>query len=221
MTLKRDEWQGIVRDVDWTLRYVDDEAVYPDWLSGSGKVPREAWSQWEESYKVAYPEYVATQNEKEVAAYAVKNALRRSNQFDGLSEAWKSSVKMHLGGIALVEYAAVYGESRMARFGLSPAWRNMAVMGTLDEIRHGQLSLSVGHEMVADDPQFDWAHRALLTNDWVSIALRALIDNMMIGGSVVDIAIQLPFTFETGSPTSSSWLWRPTPWRWGTSTSPT
>lgn len=198
MTLKRDEWQGIVRDVDWTLRYVDDEAVYPDWLSGSGKVPREAWSKWEESYKVAYPEYVATQNEKEVSAYAVKNALRRSNQFDGLSEAWKSSVKMHLGGIALVEYAAVYGESRMARFGLSPAWRNMAVMGILDEIRHGQLSLSVGHEMVADDPQFDWAHRALLTNDWVSIALRALIDNMMIGGSVVDIAIQLPFTFETG-----------------------
>lgn len=103
MTLKRDEWQGIVRDVDWTLRYVDDEAVYPDWLSGSGKVPREAWSKWEESYKVAYPEYVATQNEKEVSAYAVKNALRRSNQFDGLSEAWKSSVKMHLGGIALVE----------------------------------------------------------------------------------------------------------------------
>ena len=198
MTLRREEWQGIVRDVDWTLGYVDDEAVYPDWLSGTGKVPREAWSKWEESYKVAYPEYVRTQDEKETSAYAVKAALNRSNQYDNLTEAWRSSVKMHLGGIALVEYAAVYGESRMARFGLSPAWRNMAVMGTLDEIRHGQLSLSFAHELVERDPQFDWAHKALHTNDWVSIALRALIDNMMIGGSVVDIAIQLPFAFETG-----------------------
>jgi toluene monooxygenase system protein A len=27
--LKREEWQGFVRDVDWSYRYVDDEAVYP------------------------------------------------------------------------------------------------------------------------------------------------------------------------------------------------
>ncbi len=46
----------IVRDVDWTLSYVDDEAVYPEWMSGTGKVPREAWAKWEEDYKVSYPE---------------------------------------------------------------------------------------------------------------------------------------------------------------------
>ena len=27
--LKREEWQGFVRDVDWSYSYVDDEAVYP------------------------------------------------------------------------------------------------------------------------------------------------------------------------------------------------
>jgi toluene monooxygenase system protein A len=54
--LKREEWQGFVRDVDWSYSYVDDEAVFPEWHSGTGKVPRDAWKAWEESYKVSYPE---------------------------------------------------------------------------------------------------------------------------------------------------------------------
>lgn len=198
MTLKREEYEGIVRDVDWTLSYVDDEAVFPDWQCGTGKVPRAAWSAWEESYKVSYGNYVSTQDEKETAAYAVKAALRRSKQFESLAEAWKSSTKMHFGGVALVEYGAVIAESRMARFGLSPAWRNMAVLGALDEMRHGQINLAVAHEFIERDPQYDWSLKALHTNDWVSISLRSLFDAMMLSPSVVDTAIQLPFVFETG-----------------------
>jgi hypothetical protein len=121
--LKREEWQGFVRDVDWSYRYVDDEAVFPEWHSGTGKVPRDAWLAWEESYKVSYPEYVATQREKEAAVYA---ALQRSS--DNLTEGWKSATKMHFGGVALVEYAAVLAELKMARFGLNGSWRNIGVM---------------------------------------------------------------------------------------------
>ncbi|MGE3813512.1 MAG: toluene monooxygenase, partial [Candidatus Nanopelagicales bacterium] len=196
--LKREEWQGIVRDVDWTFRYVDDEAVYPDWQSGSGKIPREAWSRWEESYKVTYPGYVATQREKEGSAYAVKAALQRSKTFDHLDEGWKSSTKMHFGGVSLVEFIGLLGELKMARFGLSPAWRNMAVFGSLDELRHAQITLFFGHEFVAKDPQYDWSQKAFHTNDWVTIALRSLFDAMIVAPSVTDLAIQLPFTFETG-----------------------
>jgi len=76
--MKREEWYNIARDVDWTRSYVDEEAVFPEWLSGSGKVPREAWQKWEESYKVSYPDYVATQREKESAVYAVKAAGTQS-----------------------------------------------------------------------------------------------------------------------------------------------
>src|SRR6476660_979180 len=129
--LKREEWQGFVRDVDWSYSYVDDEAVYPEWHSGTGKVPRTAWAAWEESYKVSYPEYVATQRDKETSAYAVQAALKRSRAFETLDEAWKSSTKMHFGGVALVEGIAILAELKMARFGLSPAWRNMAVFGAL------------------------------------------------------------------------------------------
>ena len=54
--MKREEWYNIARDVDWTRSYVDEEAVFPEWLSGSGKVPREAWKSWDEPYKCAYPD---------------------------------------------------------------------------------------------------------------------------------------------------------------------
>jgi toluene monooxygenase system protein A len=196
--LKREEWQHLVRDVAWTLSYVDDEAVYPEWLSGTGKVPREAWVTWEEDYKVSYPDYVSTQREKEASAYAVKAALQRSNAFDSLTEGWKSSTKMHYGGVALVEAEAVLGELKMARFGLSPAWQNMAVYGALDEIRHTQITLFFGHEFVGKDPQYDWTQKMFHTNDWVAISLRSLFDGMMVTNNVVDLAIQLPLTFETG-----------------------
>src|ERR1044072_5101278 len=172
--LKREEWEGFVRDVDWTYSYVDDEAVYPEWHSGTGKVPREAWLAWEEDYKVSYPEYVATQREKEASAYAVKAALQRSATFEHLDEGWKSATKMHFGGVALVEYAAVLAELKMDRFGLSGAWRNMATFGQLDELRHAQITTFFGHEFVGKDPQYDWTQKTFHTNDWVPIALRHL-----------------------------------------------
>ncbi|SFP19669.1 toluene monooxygenase [Amycolatopsis rubida] len=196
--LKREEWQDIVRDVAWTYSFVDDETVYPDWQSGTGKVPREAWDAWEESYKVVYPEYVSTQHDKEGAAYAVKAALQRSTAFETLSEGWKSATKMHYGGVSLVEYAGLIGELRMARFGLNPGWQNMAIFGALDEIRHAQITMFFGHEFVGKDPQYDWTQKAFHTNDWVMISLRSLFDAMIISPNAVDLAIQLPMTFETG-----------------------
>src|ERR1700730_10521488 len=196
--LKREDWQHLARDVDWDYSYVDHEAVYPEWHSGTGKVPIAAWHAGGESYKVTYPEYVATQHEKEGAAYGVKAALQRSKAFDHLDEGWKSATKMHFGGVSLVEAAAILGELKMARFGLNPGWRNMAIFGALDETRHTHITLSVAHEFVGKDPQYDWAQKTFHTNEWGAIALRSLFDSMIISPNVVDLAIQLPLTFETG-----------------------
>jgi toluene monooxygenase system protein A len=196
--MKREEWYDIARDVDWTRSYVDEEAVFPEWLSGTGKVPREAWARWDEPYKCAYPEYVATQREKEASVYGVKSALQRSDVWDHLDEGWKSVAKAHFGAISLVEYLALLAELRMARFGLSPRWRNMSVLGALDEMRHNQMDLALAHELLGRDPQYDWAQKAFHTNEWGIIAARAAFDGMMLSPSAVDIAIQLPFTLETG-----------------------
>src|ERR1700689_5701552 len=170
--LKREEWQGFVRDVDWSYSYVADE--------------------------VTYPEYVATQREKETSAYAVKAALQRSATWEGLDEGWKSATKMHYGGVSLSEYAAVLAELKMARCGLNGAWRNMAVFGELDELRHASITTFFGHEFISRDPQYDWTLKTYQTNDWVAISLRNLFDGMMSSANVVDIALQLPLVFETG-----------------------
>jgi signal transduction histidine kinase len=82
--MAREKWYDIARDLDWELSYVDYEAVFPEWMSGQGKVPREAWAKWDEPYKVTYPEYVATQREKETGAYSVKAVLQKSRVFDQL-----------------------------------------------------------------------------------------------------------------------------------------
>lgn len=196
--MQREEWQDIVRDVDWAFAYADDEAVFPEWQSGTGSVPREAWKDWEEGYKITYPEYVAVQREKETSVFAVKAALQRSKVFDDLDEGWKSTAKAHFGATSLIEYIGMIGELRMARFGLNGGWRNMAVMGALDEIRHAQISLAFAHEFVPKDPQYDWALKAYQTNNWAIIAARRLLDGITCDANVVDVAIQLPLIFETG-----------------------
>jgi toluene monooxygenase system protein A len=196
--MPREKWYDIARDLDWDLSYVDYDEVFPEWMSGAGKIPRSAWATWDEPYKVTYPEYVATQREKETGAYSVKAVLRKSRIFDQLDEGWKSVAKQHFGAVALVEDLAAYAELRMARFGLAPAWRNMAVFGALDETRHAQISLYFPHELLGKDPQYDWAHKAYHTSQWTVAAARATFDGMMMNPNVVDVAVQLPFTFETG-----------------------
>jgi len=138
------------------------------------------------------------QREKEASAFAVKAALQRSTIFNSLDEGWKTCAKVHFGGVSLVEYLGVIAEARVARFGLAGAWRNMAVLGALDEIRHCQLSLFSAHEFISKDPQYDWALKAFHTNEWGIISARALFDAMMVAGNVVDTAVQLPLVFETG-----------------------
>jgi toluene monooxygenase system protein A len=197
-TLKREEWHDITRLTDWTFDYVDDEAVFPDWMSGRDGIPRDVWHNWKEDYRNSYSEYVATQRDKDAAAYSVKAALQRSEIFNSLSPGWVTNSKAHSSATSLIEYVAVLSELKMARFGLTGGWRNMAIFGSLDEMRHAQINLFFCHEFVPKDIQFDWAHKAYHTNNWVLIAARSVFDGFMNVNSAVDVAIGLPFVFETG-----------------------
>ncbi|MGQ0843828.1 MAG: toluene monooxygenase [Sporichthyaceae bacterium] len=196
--LKREDWHDITRATDWEFSYVDEAAVFPEWMTGLGATDRESWHGWREDYRSSFGEYVSTQREKDAAAYSVKAALARSDVFDELTEGWKSNAKAHFAATTLLEYLAVVSELKMARFGLTGGWRNMAVMGAMDEMRHSQIDLWFAHEHVSKDPQYDWAHKAYSTNNWVMIAARSLFDGFMALSPAVDIAVQLPFTFETG-----------------------
>ena len=45
---------------------------------------RSAWESWDEPYRTTYPEYVATQHEKELSFRAVREALGSPDEFKRL-----------------------------------------------------------------------------------------------------------------------------------------
>ena len=86
----------------------------------------------------------------------------------------------------------------MARFGRDSAWRTMATLGALDELRHAEIPLLLGHDLLGIDGNFDWTHRAYHTTDWVMIVARHLFDDMILAADAIEVAVQLNFVFETG-----------------------
>ena len=198
MVLRRDDWLDLARKVDWTPSYVDEREMFPEELSGHPWLTHDAWRDWNEAYRTTYREYVANQREKDAAVLGVRSALDKPHLFDGLDPGWVQLVKFHNGAVALVEYAGAIAELRMARFGRDSAWRMMSSLGALDEIRHTQIPLLIGHDMLAYDGNFDWTHKAFHTNQWVILAARHLFDDMFLAADAIDCAIQLNFVFETG-----------------------
>jgi toluene monooxygenase system protein A len=196
--LNRNEWYDLARTTNWTPGYVSEAELFPEVQAGALGIEREKWEAYDEPYKTSYPEYVRVQREKDSGVYSVKGALERNRLFAEADPGWRSILKMHYGGVALAEYAAQQGEARMARFGLAAGMRNMATFGMLDENRHAQLQLHFPHELLSKDRQFDWGQKALQTNEWGAIAIRAMVDDIFLARDAVSTAIMLTFAFETG-----------------------
>ena len=198
MTLQRDQWLDLARKLDWDYTYVDERDVFPELVSGRPWLPHAAWAEWDEPYRTSYAEYVAGQHEKESAVRAVRESVGRPEDFARLDPTWRSVLKLHGATLPLAEFAAVIGNLRAARFGRDSAWRTMALFGALDELRHTQIPLLVLHELVQWDQQFDWTHKFFHTNDWVAIAGRHLVDELLLASNPIEFAIATNFVFETG-----------------------
>jgi len=196
--LNRSDWYDIARDTNWTPDYVTEDELFPPQMSDAFGLPREDWASYDEPYKTTFREYVKVQREKDSGAYSVKAALGRMKFYEQADPGWLSILKSHYGAIACQEYQAGMAEARMARFGKASGMRNMATFGLLDETRHGQIQLFFPHEYVNKDRQFDWAHKAMHTNDWAAIAARHMFADMMNTRDAVSVAIMLTFAFETG-----------------------
>ena len=196
--LRRTDWADLARDLDWSFSYVPEGEVFPEEASGAPWLPSAAWSAWDEPYRTTYGEYVEGQNAKEAAVYAVRDVLGKADDWNALDPVWLNALKLHGATLALAEFAAVIGNLRGVRFGRSSAWRTAATFGALDEFRHTQIPLLVMHELVRADPQFDWCHRFYHSNNWVAIAARHLVDELLLGSNAIEFAVGTHFVFETG-----------------------
>jgi toluene monooxygenase system protein A len=196
--LKRQEWLNLARKLDWSYSYVQERDVFPEQVSGRPWLPHAAWKDWDEPYRTTFAEYVAGQHEKEAAIDAVREAVGSVADFRRHDRAWLSALKLHGATLPLAEFAAVVGNLRAARFGRDSAWRTTAALGALDELRHTQIPLAVLHELVGWDPQFDWTHRLLHTNQWIAVAARHFVDELLLTSNPIEFAIATNFVFETG-----------------------
>jgi toluene monooxygenase system protein A len=198
VALKREEWLDLARKLDWDYSYVDERDVFPELVSGRPWLPHAAWATWDEPYRTSYAEYVSGQHAKEASVRAVRESVGRPEDFEKLDLSWLNVLKLHGATLPLAEFAAVVGNLRAARFGRDSAWRTMALFGALDELRHTQMPLAVFHDLVQWDEQFDWTHKFFHTNDWVAIAGRHLVDELLLASNPIEFAIATNFVFETG-----------------------
>lgn len=193
-----DDWLDLSRKLDWEYSYVSERDVFPPAVSGEPWLAHAAWKDWDEPYRTTYRDYVAGQAKKEAAVHAVRSAIGKAEDFRRHDRAWLSAVKLHSATFPLAEFAAVVGNLRAARFGRDSAWRNAATLGALDELRHTQIPLLVMHELVHSDPQFDWVHKFFHTNNWVAIAARHLVDELLLTSNPIEFAVATNFVFESG-----------------------
>lgn len=194
----RDEWCDLARKLDWTFSYVDEREVFPEVLSGAPWLAAREWRDWDEPYRSTFAEYVATQHKKEVSFQAVAEAVGRAHDLSRLDPGWLSVVKLHMATLPLAEFAAVIGNLRAARFGRDSAWRMTSLLGALDELRHTQLPLRAMHDLVHWDEQFEWTHRLFHSDDWIAVAGRHLVDELLLGSDAIEFAVGTHFVFETG-----------------------
>ena len=192
------KWYDLARTTNWTPRHVSAEELFPREMSDIFNIPFSEWEKFDEPYKTSYREYVDMQSRKDADVYSVRAALVRARIYDEADPGWRSILKLHYGVNALGEIGAGIAEAKMARFGKAPGLRNTATFGMLDEIRHQQLQLFFAHELLAKDRQFDWAIKALHTNNWASVAGRLALDDMEICRDAASIPITMSFSLEQG-----------------------
>ncbi|MET0594778.1 MAG: YHS domain-containing protein [Polyangiaceae bacterium] len=196
--LKRSQWLENARKLDWDFSYVKEEEVFPEVAAGKPWLVHDAWKDWDEPYRTSFAEYVQMQSKKDDGLEAIRGAIGKPDDFRRLPRTWQSALKLHAATLPLAEYAAVVGNLRGARFGRDSAWRMMATLGALDELRHTQIPLSSMHGLVRHDEQFDWTHRFYHSNNWVAIAARHFFDELLLASNAVEFAIGTHFVFETG-----------------------
>ena len=196
--LSRDEWLPLARKLDWDYSYVREEEVFPEVISGQPWLPHSEWQEWEESFKTSYREYVHNQYEKDMAVYAVRDAVGRLENMQKLAAPWINSLKGACSRIAACRVHRRHRQSTGARFGRDSAWRTMSTFGALDEYRHTQIPLLLFHQLVRWDSQFDWAHKFYHTNNWFAVASRHFFDELTVGQNAIEFHIATNFVLETG-----------------------
>lgn len=196
----RDEFYELANRLEWSPKYVAEEELFPVDMHGLPYLPIEVWAElFDAPYKVTYREYVKNQREKDQIVFAIREAASKLELHKRLDPVFHGGAFCaHVTAASIVEYDATHGELRMARFGKSGEWRNLATFGAMDEIRHGQVQFLLAHDQIPIRPFFAFAHKGIWAENGFQLAVRGLFSDFCIGANAIEAATQLTFAFETG-----------------------
>lgn len=195
---KPNDWLDLARKLDWDYSYVSEREIFPEAMSGHPYLPHAAWQGWDEPDRVAFQDCVAAQHEHNASINAVSEAVGKVEDWEQVDRTRLSALKLRGATLPLAEFAAVVGNLRAARFGRDSAWRSSALLAALEQCRHAAIPLTVLHDLVRSDLQFDFTHKLFHTNGWVAIAGRHLFDELLLGANPIEFAIATNFMFESG-----------------------
>ena len=190
--LKRDDWLDLARKLDWELSYVAERGGFPRSASGTPWLPHAAWRGLGRAVPHhATPSTSPTSTTRRRRCRAVREAVgRRRGLPDACRAPGSTALKLHAATLPLAEFAAVIGNLRAARFGRDSAWRTTAPLGALDELRHTQIPLAADARAGALGSRSSTGRTSFYhTNNWVAIAARHLVDELLLASNPIEFAI--------------------------------
>jgi hypothetical protein len=73
-------------------------------ISGHPWPPHASWQDWEDAFKTSCREYVEDQHEKDMALYAVRDAVGRLENVRSLALPWIARLNVHAAALTLAEF---------------------------------------------------------------------------------------------------------------------
>lgn len=193
--LKREQWIDLAREVDWQRSYVAEDDAFPIAACGAPTAPRSGAASGDELARATLQECTTAFRHPEPVGRSVHGRAVRA-PFVPLDAGYRSAVKLHAAGLPLAEFGAAVAGLRAARFARSAGFRAAAVYCALEALRRAQAPLLALDERVAADAQFDWARRFLHSEHWFAIATRHLLDDLLLAGDPIEVAVASGFVFE-------------------------
>lgn len=133
-------YSALTRDLDWTPSYVTEDEMFPHTKYEGIKI--HDWSKWDDPFRLTVDAYHRYQAEKDKRLYSVLDGFAQSQGHLTVSDAsYLNAMKVFLGGVTPLEYAAHRHFAYLARHYNGPGPRFAALCQSIDELRHGQTEI--------------------------------------------------------------------------------
>ena len=192
LTMKK-RYSALTRDLDWKPSYVTEEQMFPHTTYEGIKI--HDWSKWDDPFRLTVDAYYRYQAEKDKRLYSVLDGFAQGQGHLTISEArYLNAMKVFLGGVTPLEYAAHRHFAYLARHYNGPGPRFAALCQSIDEMRHAQTEI---HTLSNYNKYYSGFHNFSESFDrvWYLSVPKSYFDDALTAGPF-EFLIAIGFSFE-------------------------